>query len=197
MSPTKPRRRRRNYDRPPKYSEYPAIPADPKPDAPPKLSKADDKRLETMVRKVGLAAVIEAGKKVGPPRKAGRPHLTPAQVEQAYLERINRADWIEDEAAECRERRSKKPYTEARVAALEMLFTQEEVEEVSAATLKTIKKKHLQGRRELLQMIEDYKAAPFGHRKEPPAWAARFIDVTPWTGKARKPAKKARRKAGP
>jgi hypothetical protein len=147
-------RHRRNYDRGPKYPEIPALP---KPEVP-ALSEPDRKRLATMVRKVGLEAVIEAAKTVGPPRRAGRP----SRGNKPYLELMHLADWIEDEAAERRELGSRWPYNEARIAAYRMAHGLDVP--VSKSNIKLVKKKHLRGRREL-ELLRNKRRTFYGRKR--------------------------------
>ena len=80
------------------------------------------------------------------PREPGRPSrgLLP------YYERMNLADWIEEQAEEHRKNGSRKPIMAAEIDLYELMFSGEERPPDLLKFRKNLKKKRLQGRRDLL-----------------------------------------------
>jgi hypothetical protein len=135
--------------------KYPEIEDGPEPE--PGLTAADTKELARLVRKYGRDVVADAARKVtlrGPGR--------PSRSDLPYYERMHLADWIEEYAEEYRQAGHRAPLKQAKLDVYEMLYAGKEGQRDLEKFLKTIKKKHQQGRREL----QEVKAA--AQRRE--AW---------------------------
>jgi hypothetical protein len=111
------------------------------------LSEEDQKILARLVRKygsdlVGKAVMTVATRGPGRPRRGALP----------YYERMHLADWIEETAEEYKRDGSRKQYTDAYYELFVMTHKPEEVREPGRFTKfrQTTKKKHHQGRRELI-----------------------------------------------
>jgi hypothetical protein len=110
----------------------------------PKLSESDTRALARLVRKYGPEAVIAEATMVSP-RRPGRP----SRGSLPYEERMNPADWFEDRVSDYRENGSRKPIMEAEIELYELMYSGEENPPDFMKFRKTLKKKRLQGRREL------------------------------------------------
>jgi len=112
---------------------------------------ADTKKLATLVRKYGRAAVVDSAKKVDTTDKRGRPLRR-----NPYFERVSLAWWIEKYMEEHRARGSRHPYRDTITDLYEMEHDEKERRRPGhfAKFEKNIKKKWLQGRRELREMRE-------------------------------------------
>jgi hypothetical protein len=117
----------------------------------PQLSEAETRGLARLVRKYGVetvTAAIAAAKDIRL-RGPGRPSrgLLP------YFERMHMTEWIEGQAEEHRQRGSTKPYTEAETDTYQMLYDDEKSRDLERFC-KTIKKTRLQGRRDLIELLQ-------------------------------------------
>jgi hypothetical protein len=115
----------------------------------PSLSASDKKELARLVRKYGRRAVVEAAQKVAL-RGPGRP----SRGFLPHYENMHLADWIEEQAEEHRQAGSRKPYTDAEIDLYDLQFSGEKKPPDFQKWQKTIKKRRLQGRRELRQLLQ-------------------------------------------
>ena len=121
----------------------------------PGLSAADNKALGRLVRRYGREAVIAAAETISP-RGPGRPprgHLP-------YHERMHLAQWIEEQAEEHRQKKSCKPYTEAEIDLYNLLYDGEEQPPDLEKFRKTLKRKRIQGRVELVETLQKWRNHP-------------------------------------
>jgi hypothetical protein len=113
------------------------------------LTRPDTKALAWLVGKYGRDVIRSLTTKVRLPGR-GRP----TRGDLPYYERIHFADWLEEVADEHRRAGSRKPYVDSAIDLYEMEFEGEQNRPDLHKFLSTVKRKRLQGRRELHAMRE-------------------------------------------
>jgi hypothetical protein len=108
------------------------------------LTPSDTRELARLVRKYGRTLVVETAMSIPEPRE-GRPPRGDLPV----FERIHLADWIEEVAKEYQKAGSSKPYRQAELEVYEIQFGGDGKRPDLQTFLTTLKRKRIQGRKEL------------------------------------------------
>jgi hypothetical protein len=114
------------------------------------LSERDQRALARLVRKYGQDAVMQAVEKALPKRGRGRP----SRGNLPFFEDAHLADWFNDCVEEHRQRGSRSPIKDAEHDLYEIMMPEEQRREPGRFVKwqKNIKKKRLQGRRNLAEI---------------------------------------------